>query len=534
MEGKRQETAAAAAGMSVRSARKWERGLYPSHRRKPHLWRTREDPFADAFESEVVPLLAADHKGVLEATTILAELNRRHPERFSESQLRTLQRRVRQWRALNGPDKEVFFPQEHPPGREAAYDFTNCDELGVTIGGAPFDHLLLELGLSFSGWRWPTVAPSESFEALALDEQEALWRLGGVVEVLRSDNLSAATHELALSGGRALTKRYGALLEHYGMRSTRIFPRKAHENGVVEQAHRRTESILAQMLVPRGNRDFPSVEEYQHWVREVIEREHNALLGKKLAEEQRHLHPLPAIALPAYTTLIVKVRRWSKIRDHTYSVPARLIGERVRVLMHHDHPYTQRLALVRAVRTRGDRRAHPRQDRRLKAQGHLDGRPGAARVRGARAPVGHKRSRSHDRETPLHALLRARQSRNDAQARDRVRAVRRGGEARDLRYVLVCRARIRARAATPTIGGDGALALPVRSVVLSMGACRRGSVAKISPSFVSTVTVPGSKTSRSARVRAPRRHARTVGLGACALLVEVWLLSSPCIECAQR
>ena len=86
--------------------------------------------------------------------------------------------------------------------------------------------------------------------------QEALWQLGGVVEVLRSDNLSAATHELPLSGGRALTRRYQGLLDHYGLQSTRISPSKAHENGVVEQAHRRTKSILAQMLVLRGSRDF--------------------------------------------------------------------------------------------------------------------------------------------------------------------------------------------------------------------------------------------------------------------------------------
>jgi transcriptional regulator with XRE-family HTH domain len=199
MEGKTQEAAAAAAGMSVGSARKWEHGAFPSQRRKPHMWRTREDPFAEVFEREVVALLAADEKQVLEARTILGELGRRHPGEFSVRQLRTLQRRMRQWRALNGPDKEVFFPQEHPPGREAAYDFTNCDELGVTICGAPFDHLLFELALGFSGWRWATVALSESYEALLLGVQEAIWRLGGVVEVLRSDNLSAATHELPLS-----------------------------------------------------------------------------------------------------------------------------------------------------------------------------------------------------------------------------------------------------------------------------------------------------------------------------------------------
>jgi len=90
--------------------------------------------------------------------------------------LRTLQRRLRQWRALNGPEKEDYFPQEHPPGREAAYDFTNCDELGVTIAGASFDHLLFELTLSFSGWRWPMVALSESFEALALSIERRSYR----------------------------------------------------------------------------------------------------------------------------------------------------------------------------------------------------------------------------------------------------------------------------------------------------------------------------------------------------------------------
>ena len=361
MEGKTQEASAAAAGMSVRSAREWERGLYPSQRNKPHAWRTREDPFAEVFDTEVVPLLAADRAGVLEATTLLSELNRRHAGRFTERQLRTLQRRMRQWRALSGPEKEVYFPQQHPPGREAAYDFTHCDELGVTIGGEPFDHLLFELVLSFSGWRWPTVAMSESFEALALGVQEALWQLGGVAEVLRSDNLSAATHELPVSGGRVLSARYRVLLEHYSMRATRIFPGKAHENGVVEQAHRRTKSILAQMLVLRGHRDFPCVEEYQRWVREVIEREHNAGLGDKLVEERRHLRALPMMALPTYTTLTAKVRRWSTIRvvNRSYSVPARLIGERVRVLLHHDHLeiYFGGKLVERLPRIRGQRPA---------------------------------------------------------------------------------------------------------------------------------------------------------------------------------
>lgn len=339
MEGKTQEAAAAGAGMSARSARKWQAGPYPSQAHKPHLWRTRADPLGGLFESEIAPLLAADEKRVLEARTLLGELDRRHPGCFSGRQLRTLQRRIREWRALHGPEQEVYFPQEHPPGREAAFDFTNCNDLGVTIGGEPFPHLLFELALSYSGWRWQMVAASESFEATAAGVQGALWQLGGVSEVLRSDNLSAATHDLRRSRGRALNRRYRDLLDHYGLRASLIQVGEAHENGVVEQAHRRTKSILAQALLLRGSCDFRSAEEYQHWLREVVEREHNSKLGERLLEERRHLRPLPGAPIPAYTKISARVRRWSTIRvqDRTYSLPSRLIGERVTVRLFADH-----------------------------------------------------------------------------------------------------------------------------------------------------------------------------------------------------
>jgi len=218
MKGKRQEGAAAAAGMSVRSARQWQTGPYPSQAQRPHGWRTRRDPFAEVFDSEIVPLLALDERRLLEARTLLGELERRHPGCFSTRHLRTMQRRLREWRALHGPEQEVYFPQEQPPGREAAFDFTSCNDLGVSIGGEPFPHLLFELTLSYSGWRWQMVAASESFEATAAGVQGALWELGGVSEVLRSDNLSAATHDLRRSCGRALNRRYRDLLEHYGLR----------------------------------------------------------------------------------------------------------------------------------------------------------------------------------------------------------------------------------------------------------------------------------------------------------------------------
>lgn len=147
------------------------------------------------------------------------------------------------------------------------------------------------------------VAASESFEAVAAGVQGALWELGGVSTVLRSDNLSAATHDLQRSRGRALTRRYRELLDHYDLRASLIQVGEAHEKGVVEQAHRRTKSMLAQALLLRGSSDFRSKEDYEQWLRAVVDREHNAKLGERLLEERRHLKDLPAAPIPAYTNL---------------------------------------------------------------------------------------------------------------------------------------------------------------------------------------------------------------------------------------
>ena len=98
MSGKTLAAAAAAAGMSERTARTWQRGALPSTAKAPRTWRTREDPFADVWQSEVVPQLVADTDGRLQALTLFKVLCRRHPGRFQAGQLRTLQRRVRDWR----------------------------------------------------------------------------------------------------------------------------------------------------------------------------------------------------------------------------------------------------------------------------------------------------------------------------------------------------------------------------------------------------------------------------------------------------
>lgn len=330
MDGKSQEAAAAAAGMSVRTARVWERGPLPSQTQKKRGWRTRRDPFEGVWESVIEPLLRRDEDRVLEAPTILELLEQRHPGEFGAGQLRTLQRRLRDWRAVHGPDREVFFEQVHPPGREAQIDFTHATELGVTIAGALFPHLLFEFVLSFSGWRWVCLATGETYEALMDGIQGALWGLGGTPEVIRSDNLSAATHELKRSGGRALTERFARLLDYYAVRSTRIHPGRSHENGVAEQAHRRLKSALRQALVIRGSRDFGSVADYEQFVQEIVARL-NRRSKDKIEEERAHLRRLPAKRLAAYTSYKLKVHKWSTIRlsNKSYSVPSRLRGHEV-------------------------------------------------------------------------------------------------------------------------------------------------------------------------------------------------------------
>ena len=357
MEGKTQETAAAKAGMSVRSARKWQSGPLPSQAKPEHRWRTRPDPFDGVWEDEIEPLLRNDPTGKLKATTIIDWLAEQHPGRFSASQLRTLQRRLQDWRALHGPDQEVYFPQVHPPGREAQFDFTHCGELKVTIAGQSYPHLLFQLILSHSGWRYAEVAAGETFLALQQGLQNALWTLGGVPEVVRSDNTSAATHELRSSRGRALNDNYAALLDHYGLRSTRINPGQSHENGVAEHAHYRLKDAIDQALILRGSRDFDTVDDYASFVRQMVERR-NRLVRGKLEQELLCLGSLPPAPVPEYVNYQSKVRKWCTIQvaGHSYSVPSRLIGKEVQIRLYADwaEVYYQGHLVERMERVRGE------------------------------------------------------------------------------------------------------------------------------------------------------------------------------------
>ena len=260
------------------------------------------------WQSEVVPQLVADTDGRLQVLTLFTALCRRHPGRFQPGQLPTLQRRVREWRVQYGPDREVYFEQVAVPGREAAFDFTDASDLAVTLGGVAFPHLLFEWVLSYSRWTYVGLALSETFEALVAGLQDALWTLGAVPAVLRHDNLSAATHELRRSGGRQLTVRFRQVLDHYGLRSSRIQPGKPHENGVAEQSHFRTKTAVEQALLLRGDRDFIDEAAYLRFVRMVVDQERNAPVSARRAEERAYLRPLPSARIPEHTTFQIAAR----------------------------------------------------------------------------------------------------------------------------------------------------------------------------------------------------------------------------------
>lgn len=329
--------AALKSGMNEKTARKYRNGgKLPSELQAAHTWRTRSDPFADVWD-EVRRRLEA-HPG-LQAKTLFADLQRRHPDRWADGQLRTLQRKIKVWRALEGPAKEVFFPQRHHPGELAASDFCRLNDLGITLARQPFPHLLYHFVLTYSNWETGSICFSESFESLSHGVQSALWELGGVPQRHRTDSLSAALHPLTQgNSAEVFTQRYQALLAHYGLTGERIQPGQAHENGDIEQRHHRFRVALEQALLLRGYRDFADRQEYERFLQTLFA-QLNAGRKARLEEERALLRPLPPARQDATRSLQVRVGPSSTIRvvNNTYSVHSRLIGERVEVRMGAEH-----------------------------------------------------------------------------------------------------------------------------------------------------------------------------------------------------
>ena len=324
-------TAAAKAGMDEKTARKYRRlGKLPSEVKVEHSWRTREDPFSEVWEEvrEKLELNAG-----LEAKTLFEDLQRRYPGRYADGQLRTLQRRVKAWRALEGPAKEVFFPQVHKPGELCQSDFTYMKSVGVTIQGQPFEHLIYHFVLTYSNWETGTICFSESFESLSEGLQNALWQLGGVPRAHRTDRLTTAVHKPAHP--EEFSRRYTALLRHYGLEGAKTQRASPHEIGDIEQRHYRFKKALDQALLLRGSRDFASRDEYAAFVGKLFA-QLNSGRKDRLAEELKVLRRLPERRLESCKRLRLRVGPSSTIRvnHNVYSVHSRLIGELVEVRLH--------------------------------------------------------------------------------------------------------------------------------------------------------------------------------------------------------
>jgi hypothetical protein len=320
--------AALKVGMDTKSAGKYRHAeRLPSESFTPRTWRTREDPFQDVWP-ELRDLLELN--AGLQAKTLFEDLQRRFPGRFQDGQLRTLQRKIKAWRAIDGAPKEVFFDQVHTPGELGASDFTCMNDLHVTLAGQPFDHLIYHFVLSYSNWETGTVCFSESFESLSQGLQNALWELGGVPRLHRTDRLTAAVNNL---GDRDLfQQRYRALLAHYGLTPQAIGARKAHENGDAEQSHYRYKDAIDQALMLRGSRDFDERLAYEQFLGTVFARR-NTGRTERFAEEQPRLSALPSRRMDAWHRQRPRVTQGSTIRVGTnvYSVPSQLIGEKLDV-----------------------------------------------------------------------------------------------------------------------------------------------------------------------------------------------------------
>ena len=327
--------AAAKASISVASAYRIEKDPRLPSQKKPTRGRRRPDPLAGIFDEEVVPLLKSAPR--IRPVAVFHEIQRRHPE-LSDGVRRTLERRIRKWRAVHGAEQEVIFRQKHKPGRMGLSDFTDMGPLAITIAGQPLNHRLYHFRLVWSGFQHAhVVLGGESFTALAEGLQNALWTLGGVPHDHRTDSLSAAFRNLDKDAREDLTRRYADLCAHYGMEPSRNNTSIAHENGAIESPHGHLKMAIEDALQMRGSRDFDDLDAYRSFIDEIVGRR-NARNAELIDAERAELKPLPKRRTEDYEDATVSVTSSGGfvLRKVFYTVPSRLIGYRLRVRLHDD------------------------------------------------------------------------------------------------------------------------------------------------------------------------------------------------------
>jgi hypothetical protein len=334
-KGRTQEQAAAKANLSSRkTVRKYERlGKLPSEMKQARSYRTRTDPFAEDWE-ELEKLLEMAPE--LEAKTLFDWLCERKPGKYQEGQLRTLQRRVSNWRVMN-EERLLTLDQKHQPGEVLQTDGTWMNKLGISIQGATFEHMLIHSVLPYSNWEWGRVVQSESLLAIRLGVQSALEKLGYVPEIHQTDNTTAATHNLGPAARdknleeRGFNEEYLQLMAHFGMKPRTIHVNSPNENGDIESANGAFKRAVEQHLLLRGSHDFESLEAYEAFLWGIMEKR-NAGRQKRLAEELAAMKPQSVEPWPQMREFNLRVGNNGILRvcNNGYSVPSGLKGKRVK------------------------------------------------------------------------------------------------------------------------------------------------------------------------------------------------------------
>lgn len=340
--GKTQEQAAVKANIrSRKTVRKYEQlGELPSEMNEPRKYRTRPDPFEKDWAEVEKKLKEAPE---LEAKTLFEWLCERDGAEYQEGQLRTLQRRISNWRVLNG-NPTLSLDQVHQPGEVLQSDGTCMNELKITIQGHPFEHILFHSVLPYSNWEWGRVVQSESLLSIRLGLQSALLKLGSVPQAHQTDHTTAATHKLGLAErGKSVQERgyneeYLQLLTHYGIEARTIHIASPNENGDVESSNGGIKRAVEQHLLLRGSRDFESIAVYEAFLFGIMDKR-NAMRQTKLAEELAVMKPLTAKPWPQMRELIVRVGQNGILRvgSNGYSVPSGLKGKRATVRIYEWH-----------------------------------------------------------------------------------------------------------------------------------------------------------------------------------------------------
>jgi len=327
-----QETAAAKAGMDVKTARKYiKSGQLPTEMK--------------AMYQRATPTLFAEHWGDiskmleaspgLQAKTILGYLVRQYPEQYQTSQLRTLQRQMLAWRAEYGNSQAVIFSQDIKPGKQSQSDYTCMNALNVTINGREFRHLLFHFMLPFSRWESIHVCFSESFASLTLGYEKAVWELGCTAKEHRTDNLTAATQ--AMGGQREFTSRWQQFMAHYDVIPTTNNRGVSHENGSVEKSHDTLKNAIGQELMLRGSADFLTQHDYITFVENIVAGRNVPRKGR-LAQELEHFIELPDKKWHSPDIIQSRVSSGSIIHllNIPYTVPSRLIHYTLKAYVYPD------------------------------------------------------------------------------------------------------------------------------------------------------------------------------------------------------